>query len=83
MEWGSFAGPFRHLQPGFYWACVRAASNLGSNGPCDLSKNAPTAPGKVTPMEWSFNFDDGFTGTDSNEKAFYVMVYFPAPAATP
>jgi hypothetical protein len=82
MEWQSFVGPFSHLQPGFYWGCVRAASNLDSNGPCDLRKNAPTAPGKALPMEWSFNFDDGFTGTDSNDKAFYVMVYFPA-ATTP
>lgn len=83
LEWPSFVGPFWHLQPGFYWGCVRAASNLGSNGPCDLRKNAPTSPGKANPMEWSFNFDDGFTGTDSDDKAFYVMVYFPAPTATP
>jgi hypothetical protein len=83
MEWPSFVGPFSHLQPGFYWGCVRASSNPDSNGPCDLSKNAPTAPGKAIAMEWSFNFDDGFTGTDSNDKAFYVMVYFPAPTATP
>jgi hypothetical protein len=33
-------------------------------------------------MEWSFNFDDGFTGTDSNDKEFYVTVYFPAPNDT-
>ena len=83
MEWPLFVGPFWHLQPGFYWGCVRAASNLASNGPCDLSQNAPTPPGMAVPMEWSFNFDDGFTGTDENDKSFYVMVYFPAPIATP
>ena len=27
---------------------------------------------------WSFNFDDGFQGTDLVSKLFYVMVYFPA-----
>ena len=83
MEWPLFVGPFWHLQPGFYWGCVRAASNLDSNGPCDLSQNAPTAPGKTIPMEWSFNFDDGFMGTDGSDKVFYVMVYFPAPSETP
>jgi hypothetical protein len=32
----------------------------------------------MTPMEWSFNFADGFQGTDKNDESFYVMVYFPA-----
>lgn len=65
-------GPFWHLQPGFYWACVRAA-NSGSNGPCDYSHSAPGD------LYWSFNFDDGFEGTDQPAKQFYVMVYYPAP----
>jgi hypothetical protein len=71
LEWPLNVGPFRRLQPGFYWACVRAAG-AGSNGACDLSQ---TAGG----LEWSFNFDDGFEGTDLPGKQFYVMVYFPAP----
>jgi hypothetical protein len=83
MEWPLFVGPFWHLQPGFYWGCARAASNLGSNGPCDLTQNALTAPGMAVPMEFSFNFDDGFAGTDENDKSFYVMVYFPAPTTSP
>jgi hypothetical protein len=34
-------------------------------------------------MEWSFDFDDGFEGTDSSDKEFYVMVNYPAPSKTP
>jgi hypothetical protein len=32
-------------------------------------------------MHYSFNFDDGFEGTDLPNKRFYVMVYFPAPSS--
>ena len=78
LEWPFFVGPFFRLQPGFYWGCVRAAKT-GNNGPCDLSQDAPAPAGSTTPFEWSFNFDDGFQGTDLNNKQFYVMVYFPAP----
>ena len=35
----------------------------------------------MTPMEYSFNFDNGFLGTDMFDKQFYVMVYFPAPVS--
>ena len=28
-------------------------------------------------MEWSFNFDDGFEGSDQENKMFYLMVYYP------
>ncbi len=76
LEWPSFAGPFWRLQPGFYWACVRA-DNTGLDGPCDLTQHAPTPPGSIW-LEDSFNFDDGFEGTDLDNKQFYVMVYFPA-----
>jgi hypothetical protein len=76
LEWPFSVGPFWRLQPGFYWGCVRA-DNTGSNGPCDYSQDAPTPPGSV-PFEWSFNFDDGFEGTDLSDKQFYVMVYYPA-----
>jgi hypothetical protein len=34
-------------------------------------------------MRWSFNFDEGFQGTDETTKTFFVMVYFPAPSAAP
>jgi hypothetical protein len=70
LEWLLPVGPFQRLQPGFYWACPAATTG---NGPCDLGQSAPEG------LEWSFNFDDGFEGTDLPDKEFYVMVYFPAP----
>jgi hypothetical protein len=69
-------GPFWRLQPGFYWACSRVA-NTGSNGPCDYTQDAGGG------LYWSFNFDDGFEGTDEPSKQFYVMVYYPAPTPAP
>jgi hypothetical protein len=76
LEWPLPVGPFWRLQPGFYWGCVRAAQ-LGNNGPCDYTQSAPDG------LEWSFDFDDGFVGTDLPDKEFYVMVYFPAPPRQP
>jgi hypothetical protein len=67
LEWPFFVGPFLHLQPGFYWGCVPTA-----RGSCDYGQSAPGA------LYWSFNFDDGFEGTDLPSKEFYVMVYYPA-----
>lgn len=77
LEWPFFVGPFWRLQPGFYWACVRA-DGTGSEGPCDLTQNAPSPPPPATPLQESFNFDDGFEGTDLQDKQFYVTAYFPA-----
>jgi hypothetical protein len=71
LEWLLPVGPFQRLQPGFYWACVAATADR--NGLCDLGQSAPGG------LEWSFDFDDGFEGTDLPNKEFYVMVYFPAP----
>ena len=72
MLWEGRNGPFRNLQPFFYWACERDQTG-SSQSPCDLNVN-PGPPG----MEYSFNFDNGFEGTDQDTKEFYVMVYFPA-----
>jgi hypothetical protein len=72
LEWPFSTGPFQRLQPGFYWACVPAV--VGSNAGCDYEESAPGIN-----LEWSFNFDDGFEGSDRPSKQFYVMVYFPAP----
>jgi len=69
---GGRNGPFRNLQPFFYWACERDQPG-NSQSPCDLNIN-PGPPG----MEYSFNFDNGFEGTDQDTKEFYVTVYFPA-----
>jgi hypothetical protein len=72
LEWQFFVGPFWRLQPGFYWGCSRA-DNTGPSGPCEYAQSAPQG------LYWSFNFEDGFEGTDLQSKQFYVMVYFPAP----
>ena len=72
MLWNSRTGPFRNLQPFFYWACERDEPGT-SQSPCDLNLN----PG-ASNFEYSFNFDNGFEGTDLESKEFYVMVYFPA-----
>jgi hypothetical protein len=63
-------GSFSNLQPGFYWACVPSSSGDGS---CDYTQSAPSS------LQWSFDFDDGFEGTDLPSKEFYVMVYYPGP----
>lgn len=75
LEWPFPSGPFTHLQPGFYWGCAREAGS--SSAVCDLTQNAPPNPKYSGNMEWSFNFDDGFEGTDQDNKMFYVMVYYP------
>jgi hypothetical protein len=62
-------GQFLNLQPGFYWGCVADTSGYGL---CDYTQSAPGG------LEWSFNFDDGFEGTDLPNKQFYVMVYYHA-----
>jgi hypothetical protein len=69
-------GPFRNLQPFFYWACEREQRG-SSRSACDPALNPPPNPGGA-PMAWSFNFDNGFEGTSLTSKSFYVMVCFPA-----
>ena len=81
-SWG-LEGPFWHLQPGFYWSCERddGAQAPQAQAPCDPALFPGYAADGSTEMRYSFNFDDGFEGTDLPNKQFYVMVYFPAPAA--
>jgi hypothetical protein len=67
-------GPFQHLQPGFYWACERDPDPNGNKAPCDPNLSPATNP----TYAYSFNFDNGFEGTDLLGKQFYVMVYYPA-----
>ena len=45
-----------------------------------MRRESECATGSQITMEYSFNFDDGFLGTDQNIKQFYVEVYYPAPA---
>ena len=74
-------GPFQHLQPFFYWACVpydpTGNRNGDSRSPCDFTMHAGKNPSGGADMEWSYNFDTGFQGTDLNTKQFYVMIYYP------
>jgi hypothetical protein len=63
---------FQNLQPFFYWACERDQNGNGQS-PCDPDLS-PAAG-----FEFSFDFDNGFEGTDLDPKQFYVMVYYPAP----
>jgi hypothetical protein len=78
-------GPFSHLQPSFYWACPAFVD--GSPAGCSPSP-APAMNPMQTDMQWSFNFDSGFQGTDEGCiyptakkqcKKFFVTVYYPGP----
>ena len=64
-------GPFLNLQPGFYWACARDPGG-NTQSPCD--PNLYPVPDYI----YSFNFNEGFEGTDKLNKKFYVMVNYPA-----
>jgi len=56
-------GPFEHLQPFFYWACVPSDPSGNKNGTarsaCDFSAHAGKSSGGAD-MEWSYHFDTGF-----------------------
>jgi hypothetical protein len=68
-------GPFKHLQPFFYWACMRDQAG-SSQSPCNGQDAGKNMQG-VT-MDPSFDFNDGFEGTDEDTKQFFVLVYYPA-----
>jgi hypothetical protein len=71
-------GPFSRLQPFFYWGCQRKQKG-SSQSPCDPNLFPGLAPdGSGQHMQWSFDMDNGFQGTDLPTKQFYVMVYYPA-----
>ncbi len=66
-------GPFRNFQPFFYWSCERDQSGT-SQSTC----NGHTAGHhNGVAMEFSFNFDSGFQGTDQNTKKMFVLPYSP------
>jgi hypothetical protein len=58
-------GPFRNLQPYYYWSCQAAAiqDSCEAEGPDSVS-------------EWAFSLGNGFLGTDKLEADYYVMPYF-------
>jgi len=78
-------GPFHDLQPYLYWSCQAA----NDNGPAILSACSPSpqcTPASVPPcaadFNWSFDFLDGFHGTDEYINDLFVTVYYvPEPPA--
>ena len=67
LQWPLFTGLFLGLQPGFYWSCEREA--VRPHAPCDLGVHPGFSPdAAMIPMQYSFNFDDGFLGTDDLPK---------------
>ena len=70
-------GPFRNLQPSFYWGCQRDQAG-NSQSPC--TGYAP-ADG-TSQLQWSFDFDYGFQSTSSLIQKYFVTVYYPATPAT-
>jgi hypothetical protein len=71
--WNGTIGPFRNLQPSFYWGCQRDQSGTGDS-PC--TGFAP--PDGANQLQWTFNFDYGFQPTSSLVQRYFVMVYYPA-----
>ncbi len=66
-------GPFKNLQPFYYWGCQQDQPGM-IQSPC-----TGFALSNDKPMQWTFNFDDGFQGTAYTTQKFFVMVYFPVP----
>jgi hypothetical protein len=65
-------GPFRNLQPFFYWACPKSAADASR---CDYDRVLNRRDNIA--MRWSFNFDTGFQGTSQETKRYYVTLYYP------
>ena len=61
-------GAFHNVQPYLYWSC---------NGDAGQNICSTTKPLPEQNYGWSFNFGDGFQGTDQQTKNLYVMVYYP------
>ena len=72
LQFNGTAGPFQDLQPFYYWGCQQTGSGF-IESPC----TAYAPPSGSNQMQWTFNFDDGFTGTAETVQKFFVMVYFP------
>ena len=77
IQYTAKTGLFQDLQPFYYWGCQRTQPGLVEQ-PC--KESAPPNP-KGDAMQWTFNFDDGFTGTALQTQQFFVMVYFPVPGS--
>jgi hypothetical protein len=68
---------FHDFQPFLYWACQRAQEG-DSRSPCSGESPGP-APNGIDQMQWAFNFQSGFQGTDEETKEYFVVPYYPEP----
>jgi hypothetical protein len=71
-------GPFRNLQPFFYWEeCVPDRKGSGATSADCAAGNAPpgAAGGR---MNYDFTFGYGIQSTDLGALKYFVMVYYPA-----
>ena len=79
-------GPFSNVQPYLYWSC-QAASSQGPalRSACSaIPQCTPfSAPPCAADMEWSFNFGDGFQGTDEEANDLFVTAFSPNGKAPP
>jgi hypothetical protein len=79
MATGS-VGPFRNLQPFFYWEeCVPDAKGSGGSSADCAEENAPPGQAKRQ-MNYDFTFGYGIQSTDVASLKYFVMVYYPASA---
>jgi hypothetical protein len=67
-------GAFHNIQPYLYWSCE------GDAGQTICSTTEPTP---AAGFGASFNFGDGFQGSDTEINNLYVMVYYPDPTPRP
>lgn len=68
---------FHHFQRFFYWACQRE-QGAPPNAPCSGASPGPRPDG-AGQMQWAFDFQTGFQGTDEEDKRFFVLPCRPAP----
>ena len=72
--------PFFDLQPNLYWSCQGATENGAAilSGCSPQPQCSPSSLPHACPndMEWSFNFLDGFQGTDNEVNDLFVTAYF-------
>ena len=75
-------GPFKNLQPFFYWEqCVPQPVDFqypqfAQGAQACMNGNAP--PGQSNQMNYDFTFGYGLQATDVYSPKYFVMVYYPA-----
>jgi hypothetical protein len=74
-------GPFRNLQPFFYWEeCAPDPKGSGGSSADCAEGNAPSGRSD-NQMDYDFTFGYGIQGTDAASLKYFVMVYYPGQAA--